>query len=526
MKLLDRALTALVVLAAVNVGYLCWFNTYDFRIWPVHFVAHGFFKPLLILHTAFYLCVLLRKAPEAVDVRAPRWWIWGLAGIGVFWLAMAIPVNAMFDEWNYRGFSTRTGGFGGMLRLFVTRQENAWYRPVGFASLWLDRQLFDTALWGYHVQNVWWHLVNAWLAFALARKWRWPEQIAVWSAILFACVACAYEPVMWPSARFDLLALTFTGGALLCTIEYLQTGVRSKLALALGVYAVAVASKESGYAFPFFLIPTVWSFRKETDRKRVLPLFVGVAAATLAMLAVRMYAVGGLGGYAPTEGNSVHLSITITTVQSIFTKVFPVSLLVVNQVAPHQTLALVAVSLMAALLAVAACTGASTTPQQRMAAIYAILGTVPVVTLVSWLDVTSQHTRYIYMSAMFVMMITAAALWNGRLRILTLPAFALLSLTAAAHNIGAYRDTYAQADAMAAQIAADREGAREVRVLDMPDEFNGTLFGQFEVMYKFQAREPDVPIRFIDTRKSADRCGEALCYQWDAETRSIRRVSP
>jgi hypothetical protein len=244
------------------------------------------------------------------------------------------------------------------------------------------------------------------------------------------------------------------------------------------------------------------------------------------MLAVRWYAVGGLGGYAPSAGNSVHLSFTITTVQSIFTKLFPVSLLVVNQVAPMPPYALAAVSLVAMLLAIAACTGASTTPLQRLAALYAILATAPVATLVSWLDVTAQHTRYIYMSAMFVMMLTAAALWNGRLRRFTLPAFGLLSLTAATHNVQAYRTTYSQADTMAGKIAAELRGEREVRILDMPDEFNGTLFGQFEVKYKFEARRPDIPIRFLNTRDSNERCGDAICYQWLPEARDIRRVSP
>ncbi len=523
MRILDRALTALVVLAAVNVAYLCWFNSYDFRIGQAHFVSHGFFKPMLILHTSFYLCVLLRRAPEAAEGRVSRIWIWGLPAIGVFWLVLTIPVNAMFDEWNYRGFSTGIGGLGGVLRLFVSRQENAWYRPLGFASLWLDRQIFDAAKWGYHVQNVAWHLVNAWLAFALARKWRWNEHIAAWAAILYACAACAYEPVMWPSARFDVLAVTFTGVALLCAIDFLQTGARGRLGQVLGAYALAIASKESGYALPFFLIPTAWTFRDKTDRRRVMELFTGAGAVTLAMLAVRWYAVGGLGGYAPTEGNSVHLSFTITTIQSIFTKLFPVALLVENQVAPMPAYALAAVTLMAALLAIAVCRGASTTPRQRMAAIYAILGTIPVATLVSWLDVTAQHTRYIYMSAMFVMMLTAAALWNGRWRRFTLPVFAILSLTAAAHNVSVYRETYASADAMASQIAADVGNRREVRVLDMPAEFNGTLFGQFEVQYKFETRRPDVPIRFVG---AAEGCGDALCYRWQPEARDIRRVSP
>ncbi|MEI9813078.1 MAG: hypothetical protein WDO18_10605 [Acidobacteriota bacterium] len=142
MKWLDRALSALVVLAAINVAYLSWFSSYDFRLGPIHFVSHGFFKPMLILHTAFFLCVLLRRAPEVDDAAAPGWWKWALAAIGVFWLVLTIPVNATFDEWNYRGYSTEIGGLAGAAKLLVTKQWDAWYRPVGFLSLWLDRQVF------------------------------------------------------------------------------------------------------------------------------------------------------------------------------------------------------------------------------------------------------------------------------------------------------------------------------------------------------------------------------------------------
>ncbi|MEI9813079.1 MAG: hypothetical protein WDO18_10610 [Acidobacteriota bacterium] len=190
-----------------------------------------------------------------------------------------------------------------------------------------------------------------------------------------------------------------------------------------------------------------------------------------------------------------------------------------NQATPLPVYTMMAVSLMAALLAVAVLTGASTSPRQRWTAVYALLATGPVVTLVSWLDVTAQHVRYIYMPAMFVLMLTAAALWNGKSRAFTLPAFAILSLAGAAHNVGAYRDTYAHADALAARIADERAGAREVRILNMPAEFNGILFSQFELMYRFQARRPDVPIQFNEAS-----CGDAACYEWMPETRDLRRV--
>jgi len=103
LSLLSLILPIIVTLSAVNVAYLAWFDTYDFRIGPLHLFAHQIYKPILILGTAFYLTVLTRKpASNGPALEAPGkgvLWI-GLAAIAVYWFAITGGLNALFDEWN------------------------------------------------------------------------------------------------------------------------------------------------------------------------------------------------------------------------------------------------------------------------------------------------------------------------------------------------------------------------------------------------------------------------------------------
>lgn len=524
MKALQGVLAALVSLAAVNVAYLVWFGTYDFRIGPLHLVSHGFFKPLLILGTAFYLAILTKNPEprnEGAGVSSRAMWL-GLAAITAFWLWTTIPLNALFDEWNYRGYSSQTNP----LKLFASAQWDAWYRPLGFTSQWIDYKIFGSQLWGYHLQNIAFHLVNAYLALLFVRRIGVDKGAARWSALIFLGASSTYEAVMWPSARYDLMAMMFTGIALVWSIDYLRDGRGRVLAGAMLVFALALMCKESGYAFPFLLLPLLWLHREQ--RGRGIGLLVAAGTVTVAMLAVRFQVLHGVGGYAenPSIG-SPHLSLTFTTVYATLTRAFPIALFSVNQMAPMPFFARVAASLFALALPLAVWSGASTTVRQRWLALYALLATIPVAALMSWLDPRAQHVRYLYMPAFFILPLTACALWNARGRWLA-PAFVAFGIACAAHNVYVYRSTYARGDEIAAQIARDADASPEIAravVYGMPpDEFNGVLFSIFQVEYRLAELRPGMKFSVADKDADREECRHSLCYTWDAEAREIHRI--
>ncbi len=371
--------------------------------------------------------------------------------------------------------------------------------------------------------------MNAWLAFALAKRWRLAGEHRGWAAILFLRV----RGVCLRTGDVAVGAIRPSRG----DIRGRGAVVRDRLpadgcsgmvgARARGVLRLAVGSKESGYAFPLFLIPTVWSFRAKTNRRRVVELFVGVGIVTLAMLALRWYAVGGLGGYAPSAGSSVHLSFTTTTVQSILREV--VSRIVAaggepggtdsnagaGRCEPHggaagdrgvyRSLDDPATAHGSDIRDSGRCSGGDAGELARCdGTAYALHLHVGDVRddaderrLLNW-PASNVHAACICRPE------PLAATHNVEVRIarLTLPPMRWLR-------------------------RSQRTWALLARLEFSTCRMSSTApCSGSSVKYKFEARRPVVPIRFIDTRNTAERCGDALCYQWQPETRDIRRVSP
>src|SRR5260370_15140013 len=116
-------------------------------------------------------------------------------------------------------------------------------------SYWVDYRVFGENLWGYHVQSILLHAVNAFLLVAVATRLGFPRWTARIAAALFGLGAIECEAVLWPAARFDLLAACFVLVALLCFLKYWGTGGAGWLCGSLAAFAVAVLNKGTGYAF-------------------------------------------------------------------------------------------------------------------------------------------------------------------------------------------------------------------------------------------------------------------------------------
>src|SRR5579863_2435172 len=163
-----------VAVAAANVlMVIIYGGTYDFHIGFIHLVSHGLFKPLLILNGAFLVSILAKKPrdvrPEGLGSFDSHGAIAVIAALAILYFGYSLSINAASDEWNYRGLSLTLKAPASLARLFTTSQVGAWYRPLGFLSLWLDSRVFSGHTWGYHLQNILSHVVNALLAIPLSR---------------------------------------------------------------------------------------------------------------------------------------------------------------------------------------------------------------------------------------------------------------------------------------------------------------------------------------------------------------------
>jgi tetratricopeptide (TPR) repeat protein len=184
------------------------------------------------------------------------------------------------------------------------------FRPLTFASFWLDQALWWRNAFGFHLTSVLLHALNGTLVYLLARAIGCTSVAALAGALLFAVHPIHTESVAWVTGRVDVLATTF---ALLATIAFVRVrarGVRggravwgSAVAIALCAFAAA-ASKEPGIAVPALLVVAATLPRAALARDRTVWACVAASIAGLATYLVLRHANragddGHLGGLTP-----------------------------------------------------------------------------------------------------------------------------------------------------------------------------------------------------------------------------------
>lgn len=134
---------------------------------------------------------------------------------------------------------------------------------LSYALNWTD----SGSVFGFHLFNLLVHFANAVLVYLLSlafgkscgveRDWRWPAFAA---ALLFALHPAHTEAVTYISGRSSSLMTFFYLAALLSYARWSQAGKPSRW-LALGLFVLAAAVKESALLFPFALLVWEWACR-------------------------------------------------------------------------------------------------------------------------------------------------------------------------------------------------------------------------------------------------------------------------
>lgn len=440
-----------VFVAAANAILVASLRSYDVTLGPIHLVAHDLFKPLLYLNAALLVAILAsRKSSDSTPGWTPGFGL--IAMITAALYAPSIFVNYIHHDWTHRHVSADITSFAAAARLFTRPQGDGFYRPLPFLSLWLDYRIFHEHYWGYHLQSIALHIANAGLILRLGARIGLERVATGFASLLFATAAVNVEPVLWPAARFDLMATLFTMLALLAALAYRsQPAVwHRSLLWMMAAFAAGAFSKESAFCFPLILILLMVGASLTALRWTIL--FSSAALVVAIALGTRIAVYGGLAGYPQAP----HFVLHTTTITSFFTRVLPVPLFALNTSVPADALTIVAV----VLFAISTC-GVALTSQGRLLRdatllAAALLSAVPALNLVNWIGSSMQNTRYLYMSSVAIFLLLAAAAGNtprGR-RWLVLVVFA--NCLGVAHNIAAYRPimTPERAD------AAPRSGCR------------------------------------------------------------------
>jgi hypothetical protein len=531
----DILTPVLAIAAAINVVYLAFVPGYDWRVGPLHLIAHAAFKPLIILSASFTLAILARMAAgtarEAVVEPGEPWlppWplLVTVAVIGAYAVSFRIDYHDSF--WAYAGFSASHASAGSLAEYFFRRLPDGFYRPVGFLSLWLDWRLFGDALGWYHLQSVGLHLANSLLVAVVGRGLGFKRAVATAAALVFAVAPATFETVMWPAARFDLLAAFFSLAAFALALRYTKEGGATALLAMCCSLTLALFSKESAYAAPLLLIVlrlvrgAGGAASPELRRWRVAILCAFLAAA--AAVALRFLVLGGIGGY-----GSLHFALTWNTVATMLVRAPLACQMAVDATTRWPLWMGAGVAAFALLLVYVAFTyrpGPRRSEWWPLAALLVAL--LPSANVIAFIGPSLVQGRYLYYCSVW------PALFLGAVLMRTPRPRAALALWVALAGLATFFNQYVperRVDAiprLVAGIAEDLNAApscRQIALVDMPDQMNGSLFFSEELTGALIARLPGVAVDFKG-RSTRERPSPSAClaYAWIDETPPLVRL--
>jgi len=522
----------LVIAAAVNVACLAFVPGYDWRAGPLHLVAHAAFKPLIFLSASFTLAILARMAAGASrdvngNLSLPAWpLLVAVAAIGAY--AISFRVNYHDSLWAYASFSASHASASSLAEYFYRRLPDGFYRPIGFLSLWLDWRLFGNALGWYHLQSVGLHLGNSLLVAVLGRGLGFRRSTATAAALVFAVAPATFETVMWPAARFDLLAAFFSLAAFALALRFAKAGGIAALAAMCGSLALALLSKESAYAAPLLLIVlrlvrgAGGAAPAELRRWRLAILCAFLVAATA--VAVRFPVLGGIGGY-----GSLHFALTWNTVATMLVRAPLACQMALDATTRWPLWVDAGVAGFALLLVYVAFTYRPQSPRREWWPLAALLvALLPSANVIAFIGPSLVQGRYLYYCSVW------PAFFLGAVLMRTAHPRAVLGLWVVLAGLATFFSQYVherRVDAiprLVAEIAEDLKAVpscQQVALVDMPDQVNGSLFFSEELARALGARLPGVEIELKGrTTREGPPPSACLAYTWVDETPPLVRL--
>jgi hypothetical protein len=525
-------------LALLNVVVLVWVRKYDWHIGSVHLIAQDLFKPLQFLNVLFFILLLLRYGAHSQETSRPsdndrsiRPWMWAATMAAVVLLyAQSLGVNFQQNAWAHTGLSAGLVSVESVVRLFTTAKGDGFYRPMTSLSLWADYRVFGDALWGYHLQSIALHLINVFLVYRLGRALGSKRWTSYCGAILLGTAPFAFEAVLWPAARFDLLATTFELLALEAAIRYLtpSRAGRWTLALSLLFYSLSLLNKESAYSFPLVLFflglsHRLWPFRP-LPMQRFIRLASGSLAITAVAVAIRILIYGNLGGYPSATGESAHFRLSWYVVHMSLSRVFGTAPFQINH-----TLALplwVRWGIVSHAIALVVLAGFRNRLNARCLGLMAcaMICAVPALGILSWVGPTAMQARYLYLPGVWIAMLLAELVSRSSYPRAALAALLVAGVAGTTFNLWVYRDMLAgmkqTVDRIAEASLAD-PALKEIKLVGYQPEPNGVfLFGQ-ELISQVEQRVPAVKVSVQERpAQGVSTAGNrALAYCWQPQRR-------
>lgn len=246
-------------------------------------------------------------------VRSPQFYLLGLFLLAAF-VAFSININSYFlsDDFVQIG-KVLHGDFS----VSWGQEHGGFFRPLFILSYVIDSRIWGARPFGYHVTNVLFHGLNAFLVFKLALKLlqRFAPRssggtgMAIAAAALFVLHPSHTEAVTWISGRADLIATFFALTSLLSYLAYANNARASRLIVSLGCFALALLAKESAICLPFLILVVCVASpdRMGQATGQILKTFALFLSILVGFIIIRALAIGSIiGGY----GTAQHLNFS------------------------------------------------------------------------------------------------------------------------------------------------------------------------------------------------------------------------
>jgi hypothetical protein len=226
---------------------------------PVHHYArqHGrsqFFRVRSLATTFFQLCRLFMNLVVLQALRAPREvatvsrtfvaaTLLAITAIATIMYARSLTLPLISDDYLQVTLARKYGP----VESWPALAADALYRCRATSLLithWTEQWLGVDA-WVLNISSLLLHILNAFLVFALG-AWRvvgW--RVAAIASVFFAACLHHHEAVVWYAALPELLVFFFGMASFLFWLRWLETGRAVALASSLGLFILALFSKES-----------------------------------------------------------------------------------------------------------------------------------------------------------------------------------------------------------------------------------------------------------------------------------------
>jgi tetratricopeptide (TPR) repeat protein len=201
--------------------------------------------------------------------------------------------------WDDDGHVTSPGlrSLDGLWRIWSEPGATQQYYPVLHSFFWVEHRLWGDSPLGYHLVNVLWHVVAAFLLGRVLRKLALPG--ALLAAAVFAVHPVGVESVAWISEQKNTLSMVFDLAAALAYFRFAQNRRVAAYAVATGFFCLALATKSVTATLPAALLVVSWWQRGrltwQEDVRPLLPWFVLAAGAAVVTVGMERVFIGAKG---------------------------------------------------------------------------------------------------------------------------------------------------------------------------------------------------------------------------------------